>query len=153
MTNNQLNPSFGIHLIKICKTVLTSFEENIATSCLKRHYWIITWKESLDSLNLRHHEDTRFVFFLLQTSLQAKHKVACHCKCCEAKACILKQKAKSWQLKNSKVDKHRKMTNNQLNPSFGIHLIKISKTVLTNFEENLATSCLKSKITQLLFEL
>ncbi|CAK8693965.1 unnamed protein product [Clavelina lepadiformis] len=46
--------------------------------------------------------------------------------------------------KYSKIDKHRKMTNNQLNPSFVIHLIKISKTVLKSFEENLATSCLKN---------
>ncbi|CAK8693966.1 unnamed protein product [Clavelina lepadiformis] len=61
--------------------------------------------------------------------------------------------AKSWQLKNSKGDQHHRMTNNQLNPSFGIHLIEISKTILMIFEENLATSCLKSKITQLLFEL
>ncbi|CAK8693960.1 unnamed protein product [Clavelina lepadiformis] len=52
-----------------------------------------------------------------------------------------------------KIDKHRKMTNNQLNPSFGIHLIKISKTVLKSFEENLATSCLKSKVTQLRIQL
>ncbi|CAK8693962.1 unnamed protein product [Clavelina lepadiformis] len=49
--------------------------------------------------------------------------------------------------KCSKIDKNRKMTNKRINPSFVIHLIKISKTVLKSFEENLATSCLKSKIT------